>query len=384
MNEYEKRKNAINRHVAGEKITSIVNSLGKSRRWFYNWFERYQSANGQGNWFVDQSRAPKTKSTKVVESVEKEVLEARKNLEKQRMAQTGAIAISYELRRQGIDPPPVWTINRIIARHGLNKTKPRCKSDKEYPQLFFHSHQMDLVGPRWLKGHGRFYSVNLIDTCSRVCSVEPVRTKASDGIVRSIAGFWARHGIPDALQMDNELAFRGSNRYPRSFGVVVRFALALGVAPVFIPVKEPWRNGIIEQFNNTYDKRFFRSIPFDDFEHLGRASVDFSDFHNDHHRYSSLNHQTPNQIHQQLGPYTYYDYRINLSEKVPLQEGSIYFVRFIRSDLKLHLPTESFPVHEDLKYSYVVAEISVENQCMLIRQNNQVIQSYEYHMPVDW
>jgi putative transposase len=384
MNEYEKRKNAISRHLAGEKITSIVNSLGKSRRWFYNWFERYQSSNGQGNWFVDQSRAPKTKSTKVVESVEQKVMEARKDLEKQRMAQTGAIAISYELRRRGIDPPPVWTINRIIARHGLNKTEPRRKSDKEYPQLFFHSHQMDLVGPRWLKGHGRFYSVNLIDTCSRICSVVPVRTKASAGIVRSIADFWARHGIPDALQMDNELAFRGSNRYPRSFGVVVHFALALGVAPVFIPVKEPWRNGIIEQFNHTYDKRFFRSIPFDDFEHLGRASGEFSGFHNEHHRYSSLNHQTPNQIHQQSGPYTYYDHRINLAEKIPLLEGSIYFVRFIRSDLKLHLPTESFPVHEDLKYSYVVAEISVENQCMLILQNNQVIQSYEYHMPVDW
>ena len=384
MNEYEKRENAITRHLAGEKITSIVNSLGKSRRWFYNWLERYETANGQGDWFADQSRAPKTKPAKVPESVERKVLEARKHLEKQRMAQTGAIAISYELRRQGIDPPPVWTINRIIARHGLNKTEPRRKSDKEYPELFIHSHQMDLVGPRWLKGHGRFYSVNIIDTCSRSCSVEPVRSKASAGIVRSIANFWTSHGIPDALQMDNELAFRGSNRYPRSFGIVVRFALALGVTPVFIPVKEPWRNGIIEQFNRTYDKRFYRSVPFDDFKHLRRASREFSAFHNAQHRYSSLNHQTPDQIHQQLGPYQFYDHRFNLAEKILLQEGSIYFVRFIRSDLKLHLPTESFQVHENLKYSYVVAEISIENQCLLIQQNNEVIQSFEYRMPVDW
>ena len=184
--------------------------------------------------------------------------------------------------------------------------------------------------------------------------------------------------------MDNELAFRGSNRYPRSFGVVIRFALALGVTPVFIPVKEPWRNGIIEQFNNTYDKRFYRSVTFGDFEHLRRASREFSDFHNANHRYSSLNQQTPDQMHHQLGPYRYYDHRINLSEKIPLQEGSIYFVRFIRSDLKLYLPTESFQVPENLKYSYVVAEISVENQSLMIRQNNEVIQSFEYRMPVDW
>lgn len=62
------------------------------------------------------------------------------------------------------------------------------------------------------------------------------------------------HGMPDALQMDNELAFRGSNRYPRSFGSVVRFALNQGMAVVFIPVKEPWRNGIIEKFNHTYQE----------------------------------------------------------------------------------------------------------------------------------
>ena len=67
---------------------------------------------------------------------------------------------------------------------------------------------------------------------------DPV-TWYSAGIARSIACLWARHDIPDALQMDNELAFRGSNRYPRCFSVVVRFALALGVSPVFILVKEP-------------------------------------------------------------------------------------------------------------------------------------------------
>lgn len=384
MNEYEKRKQAIARQLAGENITSIVNSLGKSRQWFYNWFERYKATDGQEGWFMDQSRAPKTRPTKVDKSVEKQVLDARKKLEKQRIAQTGAIAISYELRRQGIDPPPVWTINRIIGRYGLNKIEPRRKSNKEYPELFIHSHQMDLVGPRWLKGNGRFYSVNIIDTCSRSCSVSPVRTKASTGIARSIASFWARHGIPDALQMDNELAFRGSNRYPRSFGVVVRFALALGVSPVFIPVKEPWRNGIIEQFNDTYDKRFYRSQRFDDYKHLRQQSGKFSDFHNAYHRYSTLNQKTPDQMHQHLGPYTYYDHRFNLEERIPLQEGSIYFVRFIRSDLKLHLPTESFRVHKNLKYSYVVAEISVENQCLLIQQNNEVVQTFEYTMPVDW
>jgi len=190
--------------------------------------------------------------------------------------------------------------------------------------------------------------------------------------------------MPHALQMDNELAFRGSNRYPRSFGTVVRFALAMGIAPVFIPVAEPWWNGIIERFNNTYDKRFYRSRNFADFDQLKQANSEFSHFHNSHHRYSTLDHKTPNQMHQQMLASIFYDGRFNVEQRIPLLEGKSYFVRFIRSDCKLPLPNESFPVDSSLKYSYVVAQISVENHCLHVMQNNNVVQNIEYSMPVDW
>lgn len=384
MTEYDKRKQAIDRRKAGESVTDIAASLDKSRRWFYHWWNRYQNSNGADDWYIDKSRAPKTMPTKVSETVEQQVIEARKQLERKRIAQTGAIAIIYHLRSQGVDPPPIWTINRIIARNGLNRSTPKHRSSKDYPDLFIHSHQMDLVGPRYIKDDGRFYSVNIIDACSRSCLVKPFRSKASRNIAKTLAEFWATHGMPDALQMDNELAFRGSNRYPRSFGVVVRFALTVGIAPVFIPVKEPWRNGIIERFNRTYDERFFRSQSFDSFAHLRQASEEFVCFHNANHRYSSLGHKTPDQTVEELLPGICYEGTINLEQRIPLEEGDIYFVRFIRSDCKLHLPNESFAVNPTLKYSYVVAHISVENHCIFLQQDHKVIQRIEYIMPVDW
>lgn len=384
MNKYEERKQAITRYQAGEKVTDITRSLGKSRRWFYNWLKRYQEAGSEGEWYKDHSRAPHSTPTKVSEALEKQVVQARKTLAQQRIAQTGAIAISYQLRSQGIEPPPVWTINRIIARHGLTQGKPKHRSTKDYPEGFIHTHQMDLVGPRWITNDGRFYSVNIIDTTCRRCLAQPVRTKASIGIAKVLATFWGTHGMPDALQMDNELAFRGSNRYPRSFGLVVRLALALGIAPVFIPVSEPWRNGIIERFNSTYGQRFFRSQTFTSFDHLTRASREFTRFHNSHHRYSTLNHRTPDQAASQLLPPSRYDHRIDLEERIPLEEGSIYFIRFIRSDCKFHLPTESFKIDKRIKYSYVVGEISVEDHCLRIWQDRQMIQLFKYIMPVDW
>ncbi len=61
--------------------------------------------------------------------------------------------------------------------------------------------------------------------------------------------------LPDFLQMDNELSFRGSNKYPGSLGLLLKVALSCGVTPVFIPAAEPWRNGVIEKFNHNANHR---------------------------------------------------------------------------------------------------------------------------------
>jgi hypothetical protein len=50
---------------------------------------------------------------------------------------------------------------------------------------------------------------------------------------------------------------------------------AQGAAPVFIPTREPWRNGIIEHFNDTFDWRFLRH---ERFAGLGQLSERTSKF----------------------------------------------------------------------------------------------------------
>ena len=259
MKEYQQRQEAVERYFKGEKVTHIARSLSKSRKWVHHWIKRFNDRTAEDDWFRDQSKSPIKVNTTLASETMHQILLIRKELMNEKMAQIGAISIQYECERRGIKPiPSVWTINRVIARHGLSKQSSVHKTSKDYPDLFWHTHQMDLVGPRYIKGDGRFYSINLIDVTTHSCFVKAVRTKSSEGIVKTIASFWQTHGMPDALQMDNELAFRGSNRYPRSFGSVVRFALSQGVAIVFIPVREPWRNGIIEKFNHTYQKRFLR------------------------------------------------------------------------------------------------------------------------------
>lgn len=146
---------------------------------------------------------------------------------------------------------------------------------------------MDLVGPRYLKGAYRFYSLNQIDSLTHQAQIHPIRSKSAENIFPVIISFWSRYSLPDCLQMDNELSFRGSNKHPRSRALILRFVLAQGVVPLFIPQAEPWRNEIIEKFNDRYDKKFFRIQTFQDFDALVAESLEYEAFHNQYHRYSS-------------------------------------------------------------------------------------------------
>ena len=115
-------------------------------------------------------------------------------------------------------------------------------------------------------------------------------------------------------------------------------------------------------------------------------------FHNSNHRYSSQGHKTPNEMKAILLPPIYYKgiehlpSRKSGSEiKISLQKGCIYYIRFIRSDLKLYLPNESFTLMPELKYSYVVAEINIDNHSLIIRQNGEIKQVFSYTIDaIDW
>jgi putative transposase len=391
MNEYQQRQEAVAMYLRGIKATHVAVHFKKSRKWVHHWIKRYKHLNGEVDWFADESKAPKKVSRALSADTEQIILLIRKELMSEKMSQIGAISIQYECLRRGIQPiPPVWIINRVIAKHGLNKEKSVHKTPKDYPELFVHVHQMDLVGPRYIKGDGRFYSVNLIDTVTHSCYVKAVRTKSSDEVVNAIASFWKIHGMPDALQMDNELSFRGSNKYPHSFGKVIRFALSQGVAVIFIPVSEPWRNGMMEKFNDTYQKHFLKAFTFESFEALSSQEQSFIDHHNKEHRYSSQGHKTPNEACALELPPLYYHGTIHLpalkpTMKIPLTTGSVYFIRFIRSDLKLFMPGEVFMMLPALKYSYVVAEVNIDNHSLVIRQNDEIKQVFPYTIEaIDW
>lgn len=116
----QERQKAIQRYHAGEKVSSICKDLGRNRKWLYKWKNRYDS--GDPEWYKDQSRAP-NQPAGIDDDLKSMVIEIRKELMQKQYAHIGAQAIHWELRRMGVDPPSIATINRIIKQNNLVESK---------------------------------------------------------------------------------------------------------------------------------------------------------------------------------------------------------------------------------------------------------------------
>lgn len=382
MDEKQLREEAIRRYENGESPKAIYQSLGKSEAWFFKWLKRYQY-DGQ-TWSESKSRRPHRISNKIDKAMEQAVIDTRRSLEQELYAQIGAFNISWHLNQQGIKPPPIPTINKVLKRNDLIRKRIKYQPkgvDYPAPNVTKSNdlHQFDVVGPRYLKIGGRFYSVNIIDAYDRRCSVNPGRRKNRIDITNSLIRSWQTLGIPQYLQMDNLLPTRGSNRYPHSFGIVIRLCLKLGIQPVFIPIQEPWRNGIIERFQNVFDKMFFRAQYFRNLAHLASQARGFEVFHNRNHRYSSLEGKTPSEKFS--GNVKLLPANFMLPKKLTIARGYVHLIRFIRSNLILDVFGEKFPLTREVEYEYVWATINTAKSILCVYHDTKPVVQFDYPLP---
>ena len=384
--EHKKRIEAVKRYYSGQRASYIYKSLAKTKRWFYFWLKRYNSKSE--TWYKDKPKANKVIHNKVEPEIENLVCNVRKRLSNTKYAQRGVLSIQWELKKLGLkEIPPVWTINRIIARNNLVK-EPEIyeKRNKLYPSIKVDSpnvlHQLDLIGPRYLgKGKAnKFFSFNLIDTFSNAIKIKPCLGKKDVFATELIVSAWQKLGIPKYLQVDNELSLKGSNRHPRTFGDVIKLCLCLGVEIIFVPEAEPWRQGVIEKFNDVYDKMFFRSQVFRDFSHLDKESLVFENFHNNNHRYRKLKGKTPWLVHTSVArrilPASF-----NLHKRhIPFKDGRVSFIRLTDENGKVRFFTETFLVEKELVNEYVKGTIFTKPGLLKFYYDNKIIKIYKYNV----
>jgi transposase InsO family protein len=351
------RKEAVRRRLAGESPERIATSLGRTRRWVSKWVARH--AAGKEGWA--SSRKPGRVVNRTEPELEAQVIAVRRCLAENPWAQIGADAIAWELEKLDVCPPPRRTIERICQRAGLverrRRERPKSKG-LPYPappaREVGDLQQADIVGPRHLDGGLPFVALNCVDVVPHAAAIEIAPDAREATLAGSLMALWERLGVPRRLQLDNGKPFVVGSV---NLGEIVRVALHQGATPVFIPQGEPWRNGVCEQFNDTFDKRFFRSERFSDRERLAARALAFEGFHNANHRYRSTGRRTPDEVRASVKP----------RQPRPLAElpggwpetGQIEFIRFIRSDRKLRLLRRSIEMPETHVYRYVTATLDL-------------------------
>ena len=217
------RKQAIVLHLQGLSVQEISSQLNRSRQWVYKWIKRHSASPEKENWHQAHSNAPKNIRNRIPNETETAIINIRKELESNPYHQNGAVNIFYKLNEAGIKPPSTATINRVIKRNGLqNKSRGKMRKNAEYPSSFINVQQMDLIGPCYLKGGFKFYFYSIMDVETHHAEVYPVKNKSAKSIVPCLIDFWENFQLPDFLQMDNELSFRGSNKHPRSLGLLLK------------------------------------------------------------------------------------------------------------------------------------------------------------------
>ncbi len=382
----QERAAAVQRYLAGESPESICASLDRSRRWLYKWLAR--NIPDDSAWYEDLSRRPIVSPHRTPSEIEQIIEVVRWSLYNKGLF-CGGQAIRWEMEDMNVQPlPSIRTIGRILQRRGLtNRRTGRYESKgKKYPKLPAllpnQTHQVDLVGPCYLTGPIRFYSLHAVDTAINRCGIEPMISRAAQSILDAVYAVWKRMGIPKNLQVDNEWAFYGSPAHPRGMGPLIRLCLAYGVNLWFIPPAEPWRNGIVEQFNDHYQQKFLARVTMASMEQLQQESLAFEHRHNSSYRYSKIKGKTPLKALASMNTKLLFPSKAS-APKHPLdkpEEGHYHLVRLIQSNCRLDIFGETFRVPPETQYEYVVATIDVKEQKLKLFLDTIQVEEYNYRL----
>jgi putative transposase len=382
VSEEEMRKEAVRRRQAGESAEDVAAALGRTGRWVRKWTSRAHEETGNQDWAAGRSRAPHTSPTRTGDDVRQSIIDARARLVANPRGQYGPLAVAWELRRMGVEPiPPRWTIERVINAEGLARPRRRqagyVSKGVPYPTRIDAepgtTHQVDMVGPRHLDGAVEFHALNLIDVGSHAARSEILTSPRPVLVAAGMADMWTTLGVPAVAQFDNHSNFRGGIPPAWShFGPVVATCLDLDVVARFVPLREPWRNGIVEHFNDVWDKSFFRTDRFRGLAHLRVENASFVAFHNRHHRYSAHGGASPDEVwagrlYHPLSP----GYQVPTS--LPAK-GRIEVVRYVRSNRVVDLFGKRLTLAEQHTHQYVTAIIKVRaKQVTVVTIDGEII-----------
>jgi IS30 family transposase len=377
-------------HVQHLSKSEICRQLQRPRTWLDRWLERYDPGAVEQS-LQDHKDGPKQTRSQWSAEIRQQVIQMRKDrsqLEQWRYAYLGAQAIHLELKALGSpEVPPVrtihaWFVAEDLVQHAEKSEEKRKSKPIPLPAAdgVNRVQQLDLKGPVYLSGSPtKYYVVVLRDRFSHRCALDVFDNREAQSLVEFLVSNWRWIGLPDYLQLDNALEFRGPNRYPRSFGRVVRVAVSLNIEPIFNPPSEPWRNGGVEHFNGFVGDRLLK-VPFEDVHAFRTEAWACQEACNQIHRLPTFDGQTPNEIAAQAAlRFPPEGYKRHQDRQLPQDQGYVSFVRLVRKSGRITLGAgDRFMVDPELAYEYVLARVDLVEKVVRISHNGEVLKTYDF------
>jgi transposase InsO family protein len=266
------RQQAMNLHQAGRNVTQICFALGKSRTWFYKWFDRYRiggstALQNQIPWRCPVNRTPLESEGKILDII-------------MQLPNAGPETIALRLKQQGVTIGKT-AVHGIMKRNHLNKRQQRLErlrilsgeviklSDLETArQKAKHRHIqaenpgdlvcLDLFYVGCLKGIGRIYQMTACDAATSFAWAQLYTDKSAYAARDFLAHILIQsHGVKvKAILTDNGKEFTTHwQSKNHKFENVLR---KLNIQHRYTQVRHPWTNGFVERLNRTILEEFYQ------------------------------------------------------------------------------------------------------------------------------
>jgi putative transposase len=385
------RHRAITLRLAGQSIKTICAAVGRSDRWFHKWWRRYLEAGPEG--LYDLTRANHQVAQRIPPELERTILSIRRRLQAHaspatRYSLIGATAIRAELKALGIRPLPCErTIERVLQRNGLTAPRarlapllPRQKYPGPQARASNQLHEVDLVGPIYLKGSGhRYYIWVGKDAFDGAVCLRLAGSRRMDEVLWFLGECWKDLGRPEQVQLDNARELAGWGPAARTLSRVIRLCLRYGVSPVFIPKGEPQFNGSVENFNGWFQEpllqRKFRR-PGD----LRRELARLQEAVNTQHVHPRLGGKTPAQHRRGLRLQKLPKSFVAPTGRLPLTAGRVTFIRRVSVAGTVTVLSQTFRVGKKHRGLYLRLVMNTGRGTLTAYLNGRVLKRWPYKL----
>jgi transposase InsO family protein len=387
-NELSDRQQAVKLRLAGRSVEEICQFLSRSRDWFNTWWRRYRSLGPNGLFDLTRSNV---QPRRISAELERTIVGIRQRLASQahpgtRYSLIGASSILAELQILHIRPlPSARTVERVLQRNGETIPKVRlapylARSSYPKPQANFSNqlHQVDAVGPLYLKGNRqRYYIFTCKDVYDGAVYLKLYRSRKMDVILDFLGECWKNLGLPEQVQFDNAREIVGWGPAARYLSRVLRLCLRFGVEVLLIPPGRPQHNGSVEHFNGWFQPRLFQRH-YAQVSLLKRELLRLQETVNTQHVQPRIGGLTPVQHRRRTKIRKLPPNYVVPTEPLSIAAGWITFFRQVTAHGNVHLLSQTFYVGKRLKGEYVKVQLDTKRAHLTVYRQGRIFKRWHY------